>query len=247
MNGNHHAGSGPTDAELDARLVDYGARWQAATATLERSDALDRYVAESRVPRRPHSTLVVAAVAASTVAHVMGVTYAAGTLTDPDPTPAASGTGAPTAPSEVPTLTSSPQASTSDGDGWVGGSPTPTPTDGSGPSVSFVSGTITGPTDVTVNVSGFKANDPVSVSVCPADRVPPSGPGECGLSKNDAAKLITIAQDGTGSATLTLDVGPLENRNPPAASCGPQHPCVVAAVNISNTGASASAPIDYGP
>lgn len=240
-----------TDSQVETRLLDYGARWRAATAQLDHSDHLtgttgrtgrtDTVTARraTAVTGRHHSPwLVTTGVAAAVVGVVLAATLGLSHLSSPS-TSSSSPAPAP-APSQP-------------GEGWAPGDSTKTPSTAttaadtsSGPGVTFAGPIrIAAPTEVRVSASGFTPYASVAVAVCPAARPQPKAAGDCGRSTNKAARLVTVGADGTATTTITISPGPLENQAPPAERCGLSSPCVVNATDIHDTNASASAPIRF--
>ena len=86
---------------------------------------------------------------------------------------------------------------------------------------------------VTIVAKGFSPNVPVAIGQCPVGR-PIKGPGVCGATKLDGAKLTTANAQGVATVKLTIIVGSLQNTVPPDASCGPKNPCYMSATCISN-------------
>jgi len=93
---------------------------------------------------------------------------------------------------------------------------------------------------VTVTYSGYTPNAPVAVGIC-ADR-PVKGPGDCGRTKDNAAKLTTADASGGGTVELTVIEGALGNLTAPAAKCPV---CTMGATNITDANETASVKLNY--
>lgn len=108
------------------------------------------------------------------------------------------------------------------------------------------SGNVSGGTKITATFTGFSPNAPVAVGICPTDRVKSGGikgQGDCGRSKDGAAKLTVADASGKGTAELTVVEGKLGNATAPAANCPP---CAVAAQNIAVATENAFIELEYG-
>ena len=87
--------------------------------------------------------------------------------------------------------------------------------------------------EVAVTVTGFSPDATVAVNLCKLGRTVTS-PGDCARRSWTSTSMpwIQTNAQGVGTASITIQRGPIGNILPPADSCGPANPCVIHALSM---------------
>lgn len=106
------------------------------------------------------------------------------------------------------------------------------------PAMTFTpKGPFKGGETVTVSFTGYRADAPVAIGVCPAGRNV-TGPGDCAPSKTGASRLVVADATGKGTGKIKIPLGPLQNIKVPKENCGPAKAdsCTMGASAIDGSG-----------
>jgi len=94
---------------------------------------------------------------------------------------------------------------------------------------------------VSVTAKGFTGGAPVAIGLC-RNTGTIKGSGDCGRTKDGAAKLTVADASGTATAQITIVKGALGNTTKPDITCPP---CRMGAANISDATQSAYIELNY--